>query len=176
MSRKTESAPFTIRMIVDDDREWLHDAFVEVWGSAKMVSRGKLYECDTLPGLLAEVDGERAGFLVYHVEQDEIEIVGFGSLRQGLGIGSALIEEMRRAALAIGAKRLWLITTNDNTPALRFYQKRGFILAALHPNALEASRKLKPEIPLRGLDGIPLRDEIELELPLNTNSADKDAK
>lgn len=63
--------------------------------------------------------------------------------------------------------RLWLITTNDNMEALRFYQKRGFILSALYPNALEESRKLKPEIPEVGLEGIPLRDEIELEFKLN---------
>jgi ribosomal protein S18 acetylase RimI-like enzyme len=56
---------------------------------------------------------------------------------------------------------------NDNLHALRFYQKRGFVLVALHRNALEASRKLKPEIPLVGIDGIPIRDEIELELVLD---------
>jgi hypothetical protein len=51
--------------------------------------------------------------------------------------------------------------------ALRFYQQRGFVLAAIHRNALEQSRKLKPEIPLVGNDGIPLRDEIELEMMLD---------
>jgi hypothetical protein len=51
--------------------------------------------------------------------------------------------------------------------ALRFYQKRGFSLAAVHRNAVdEARRKLKPEIPIIGLDGIPIRDEIELEMAL----------
>lgn len=58
---------------------------------------------------------------------------------------------------------MWLITTNDNTVALRFYQKRGFVLAAIHRNALEESRRLKPSIPLVGIDGIPIRDETELE-------------
>ena len=50
--------------------------------------------------------------------------------------------------------------------ALRFYQKRGFRLVALYPGALAESRKLKPEIPITGIDGIPLLDEIELELML----------
>jgi len=58
-------------------------------------------------------------------------------------------------------------TTNDNLTALRFYQQCGFVLAAIHRNALEQSRKLKPEIPLVGNDGIPLRDEIELEMMLD---------
>jgi hypothetical protein len=60
-----------------------------------------------------------------------------------------------------------LITTNDNLNALRFYQKRGLALVAVHRNALEESRRIKPEIPLIGSDGIPLRDEIELEIMLD---------
>lgn len=58
-------------------------------------------------------------------------------------------------------------SSNDNLNALRFYQKYGFTLVALYPNALAQSRKLKPQIPLIGNDGIPLRDEIELELDLH---------
>jgi len=49
--------------------------------------------------------------------------------------------------------------------ALRFYQKRGFVLVKVHRNSLEFARKLKP-VPLIGADGIPLRDEIELEMVL----------
>jgi len=57
-------------------------------------------------------------------------------------------------------------TTNDNLNALRFYQKRGFVLAAVYPEAIERARKIKPTISLIGYEGIPLRDEIELEMPL----------
>ena len=73
---------------------------------------------------------------------------------------------VRAAAVAAGCRRLWLITTNDNLPALRFYQRRGFVLAALHRDAIAASRRLKPQIPLLGLDNIPIRDELELEMAL----------
>ncbi len=59
---------------------------------------------------------------------------------------------------------VWLITTDANLHALRFYQRRGLVLAALHRNAVEAARRIKPEIPLIGNDGIPIRDELELEL------------
>ena len=78
-----------------------------------------------------------------------------------------MIDAVREVATESGCKRLWLITTNDNINALRFYQKRGFVLVAVHRNALELSRKLKPEIPMIGNDGIPLRDEVELEMILN---------
>lgn len=82
------------------------------------------------------------------------------------GIGSALVEVVKRAAVSSGCRRLWLITTNDNMKALKYYQKRGFLLVAVHRNALEQARKLKPQIAVIGIDGIPLRDEIELEMPL----------
>lgn len=49
---------------------------------------------------------------------------------------------------------------------MRFYQKRGFHRTRLYRNAVEQARKLKPEIPLIGMDGIPLKDEIEFEMEL----------
>jgi hypothetical protein len=56
-------------------------------------------------------------------------------------------------------ERLWVITTNDNVDALRFYQRYGFCLAAVHRGAVDRSRaRLKPEIPPVGAYGIPLCD------------------
>jgi ribosomal protein S18 acetylase RimI-like enzyme len=112
------------------------------------------------------VDGEPVGLLTYHVDGLDWEIVTIDSLEPSLGIGSELIFALRQEAKRAGARRLWLITTNDNLNALRFYQKRGFRLVAVHPDALDRSRQLKPNIPLVGQDGIPLRDELELELLL----------
>ena len=80
------------------------------------------------------------------------------------GIGTLLIKAVAEAAKAQGCKRLWLITTNDDTNAIRFYQKKGFVLVALHVNAIEKSRELKPSIPLVGMDGIPILHELEYEM------------
>ena len=61
-------------------------------------------------------------------------------------------------------RRVWLVTTNDNLEALRFYQRRGFRLAQLRCGAVdEARRHLKPAIPASGFFGIPVHDEIVLE-------------
>jgi hypothetical protein len=61
------------------------------------------------------------------------------------------------------------VTTNDNVDALRFYQRRGFRLRAVRPGAVDdARRTLKPEIPAVGEQGIPIRDEIELERAIET--------
>ena len=107
-----------------------------------------------------------SGRLRMQLRDGELEISILASERARRGAGSALIAACVRAATDANATRLWLITTNDNTAALRFYQRRGFILVALRPGAVEEARRtLKPEIGLLGVDDIPIRDEIELELP-----------
>ena len=75
-------------------------------------------------------------------------------------VGNDVAERRQRAL------ELELVTTNDNTSALRFYQRRGWVLAAVHVGGIEASRRIKPSIPARGNDGIPIRDELELECAL----------
>lgn len=158
--------PIQIRPVGPADREWVRQFTAEHWGSDKMISRGKVLYISEQEGYIAEFGGEVVGFISYRVEALECEITSLDSLREGLGFGSRLIEQVIGAARAAGCTRLFLITTNDNLHALRFYQRRGFRLAALYPGALIESRKLKPEIPLIGIDGIPLRDEIELEMDL----------
>ncbi|HJW89835.1 MAG TPA: hypothetical protein VJ436_04255 [Anaerolineales bacterium] len=59
-----------------------------------------------------------------------------------------------------------MITTNDNLSALRFYQKRGFRLVHINRDAIALSRQLKPSITQIGMHGIPITDEIELEILL----------
>jgi ribosomal protein S18 acetylase RimI-like enzyme len=156
----------TIQPLDAKNRDWARRLLADSWGSVFMVSRGVLHNLSDVPGLVACDEGKRVGLLLYRIDGDECEIMSLDSLKEGIGVGTALIRVMRQTAREAGCKRLWLITTNDNTHALRFYQKRGFRLVALYPNALDDSRLLKPEIPLIGLDEIPLRDEIELEITL----------
>jgi GNAT superfamily N-acetyltransferase len=119
------------------------------------------------PAFLAETDdGRFAGLLTYVLDRDRgwCEILTLHAAERRGGAGTALIAEVERLAATEGCERLWLITTNDNVDALRFYQRRGFRLAAVHPGAVNDARaRLKPEIPEVGEYGIPIRDEIELE-------------
>ena len=131
-----------------------------------IISKGKVYYPDQLPGFVAFQAGKRAGLATYNIEDSDCELVSIQSLLEGHGAGSALLDAVREAAKIAGCKRFWLITTNDNLRALGFYQKRGMSLVAVYRNAMEAARKLKPQIPMIGQNGIPLRDEIELETTL----------
>lgn len=157
---------FTIRPVEVADRNWIAHFLDKHWGSTRIVSRGQVYLAHLLPGFVAEADGEKIGLATYHLDEAACELVTINSLRPGQGVGTALLAAVKQAAIEEGCKRLWVITTNDNFNALRFYQKRDFHLVAVYPNALDESRKVKPEIPLFGQDGVPLRDELELEMQL----------
>ncbi len=152
--------------VSEEHRAQVRQLLCERWGSARIVSRGRLHQADQLPGFIAVEERALLGLATYHVDDDACELVSLDALRQRRCIGRALVERVCDMATQAGCWRLWLITTNDNLGALAFYQKLGFELVQLHRGALEASRRLKPEIPLLGEEGIPLRDELELELSL----------
>jgi GNAT superfamily N-acetyltransferase len=121
------------------------------------------------PVLLAEDDqnGQLLGVLTYVVDPGQCEVLTLHAGQQWRGVGTALLQLVEQVATEQGCRRLWLITTNDNVDALRFYQRRGFRLAALHRGAVDDCRaRLKPEIPTVGDYGIPLRDELELDKQL----------
>jgi len=143
-------------------------AFVkEHWRADFIVTRGRKIFPKTLPALIARESKECVGLLSYEVIGKDCEIIAFEALKKHQGIGSALLDEMTGEAKKLGCRRLWLITTNDNLEALRFYQRRGFRLRAVHPDAISLSRKLKPTIPVAGNFGIPICDELELEMTLS---------
>lgn len=149
---------------IDDlNREQVNRFIQQHWYTTIMIIRGKEIDMTQTEGFFFR-DGETiVGLITYMLYDDTLEIVSLDSLREGQGIGSRLVELVVQEAQARGLKKVLLITTNDNINAIRFYQKRGFDMARLFRNAMDASRKLKPEIPRIGENDIPLRHEIEFE-------------
>ena len=164
--QETTTRP-SVRPFQPADAGWANEWLTWAFGSSRVVSRGRLHDALALPGFVAELDGVPASLATYRIDGDQCELVTLLSETEGRGAGSAVIEAVAAEARARGCRRLWLITTNDNAHALRFYQRRGFRLAGLHSGAVDESRRIKPEIPELGNDGIPIRDEIELELQLS---------
>ena len=157
---------FQVRAIEAFDRQTVERALHKAWGAVRVVSRGKLWNPLDLPGFVAERGGDIVGLVTYRHEADATEVVTLDSFAEGEGVGSALLQAVAEAAREQGKTSLWLITTNDNIPAIRFYQRRGWDMVALHHGALARSRRLKPEIPTHGLDGVPIDHEIEFRLAL----------
>ncbi len=158
---------YLVRAIQSSDRNWVESFVKSHWGSEIVVAKGRVVRPAELDGFAAFRGKEPVGLLTYRIDGLDCEIVTIDSTAEGTGIGTALIDAVKKRAKARGCKRLWLITTNDNLKALGFYQKRGFHLIALYPDALEASRRLKPQISMRAANGIPIRDELELELEIS---------
>jgi GNAT superfamily N-acetyltransferase len=158
-----EGLSLDIVKLTEEHRQWANNVLVEAWGSTDIVTRGVIHDSSMLPGYVALLERSVAGLVILRFSDGECELISLNSLHLGVGVGSALLERAITSANRIGCRRLWMVTTNDNTAALRFYQKRGFRLAALFRDSLKVTRMLKPTLSLIGIDDIPLCDEIELE-------------
>ena len=157
-----------VRPLTERDRAWAAQVEADSWSQPVVARLGELVDPTELPGFVALLDGRRAGLASYAVRDEECELVTIRSLQEGRGVGRALLDAVRDAAREAGCTRLWLITTNDNLRAIGIYQRWGMEIAAFHRHAVtEARRHLKPSIPERGTDGIPIAHEFELELRLD---------
>lgn len=148
-----------VRALVDAERPWAAALVREHFGSPTVVPRGALHDTRSLPGLIALDAGERCGLLHYRLDGGELEIVVVIACHPRRGIGRRLLEAAQEVAQARGCRRLWLVTTNDNRPALAFYRAIGWRQCAVHRGAVRKARHLKPQIPLTGHAGIPIEDE-----------------
>ncbi|MCG8597182.1 MAG: GNAT family N-acetyltransferase [Kiloniellales bacterium] len=151
----------------DSDRSWIEALSISTWGSTEIVvlrdGTASVLDMVQTPALLAWNGEARVGWLAYEARGDGWEVVSLVAAEPFKGIGSALLGALASRCRNQGSDRIRLVTTNDNLTALRFYQRRGFRLAALHKDALDAARRLKPSIPRIGRDSIPMRDMLELE-------------
>ena len=156
-------AELSVRDAVHDDDVggWLRRS----WGATRVVAHGRVFEADELPAyVVTDGAGRPLGLVTYELGPDHLELVTIDSDAPGRGVGRLLLAEAVRRAATAGVARVVLTTTNDNLRALRFYQRSGFRLVALRPCAVAEARRLKPGIPEIGRDGIPIRDELDLEL------------
>ena len=157
----------TIRELHSDERPWLWATMRAQWFDDIVVGRGVVRRPAEQAAVVAEIDGERVGVATWTLERSDAELVTLNALREGIGVGRGLVAAVAASARVAGARRLLVMTTNDNTRALRLYQRFGFRLLEARPGAVdEARRTVKPTIPEVGIDGIPIRDEIDLVLDL----------
>ncbi len=149
--------------LTEDDRDWGRNLWLNEWNGEKMVSKGTTYRFQDLDSVVARADGVRVGAATYNLDTDGCELMSINATVEGVSVGSALISSIEQTVQKAGIGRIWLITSNDNLDALRFYQRRGYRITAIYPNAIDEARKLKPTIPQVGYYKIPIHDELELE-------------
>jgi ribosomal protein S18 acetylase RimI-like enzyme len=165
-----------VRPVECGDRPWILQRLKDAFGDATVARKGTSIDASVLPSFVATEDGRPVGLLTYEAVHGECEVVAIISVEEGRGIGRALMDAARDYAMSAGNRRLWLVTTNDNTRAIRFYQRWGMDLCAFYRHGARRSREVKPSLPERGADGVPLDHELEFELPLGgTGRVDRDS-
>lgn len=142
-----------------DQQAWLREAYDADWSSPRLVIDGVEHLLVGQPTLVAEEGGELCGYLVHERGPHGTQLLALAAHPRGQGVGRALV----RALVEQARGPIVVVTTNDNTDALAFYQRCGFRIRSVRIGAVDRSRALKPEIPLRGEHGIEIHDEIVLE-------------
>jgi GNAT superfamily N-acetyltransferase len=160
------TCPFEILPLLEELRPWAYESLTAHWGSTRIMSRWRYHETRDLPAFVALQLESPVGLATYCLEGETCELVTLNAFLPGMGVGGGLLEAVRVAAREAGCRKLWLTTSNDNLLALQFYQKRGMAIVAVHRFAIDEARKQNPAIPLLGHNGIPCRDELELEMRL----------
>ena len=155
----------TVRPIEPRDLPEVRAELQTHWHSHQIWSLGRCHQADALPGFVAEAAGAFAGLVTLNMDPGawQCEVITLSSRGKAPGTGAALLAAAERHARALGCRRIYLTTTNDNTAAMRFYQRQGWRLATLHAGIVDRVRQLVPDLPLTGFDGIQIRDEVELE-------------
>ena len=155
--------------IEDRDRDWMEITLKSCGGSTAIARRAELLDVFKLSGFVARLDDAASGRLTYLVNDEQLELVTINSLRRRAGVGRALVEAAKELAFSSGCKTIVAITTNDNVNALTFYQKVGFRIREVFRDSVREVRQLKPSRPDTGQHGIPIRDELQLQLSLTSD-------
>jgi GNAT superfamily N-acetyltransferase len=155
---------FEIRPMTD--RRSLDELLRLRWSDGTVSVRGKLVGVTDVEALGAYVEGRLQGVATWIVEEGNLYLATLNNVTDRRGVSSALLDAMIALGREKRFKVLRALISNDNTRALRFYQRRGFRIVAVHIGIVDMMRRLKPAIPEKGFDGIPMRDEIELEMVL----------
>jgi ribosomal protein S18 acetylase RimI-like enzyme len=144
------------------DRAATLDLFMRDFGHTRIVAFGERIVLDEADVLVAEVKGELAGALAYRMLPDAVQLLALATdpMWQRSGVGAHLIEAGERLAAAERRPRVVLSTTNDNLPALYFYQRQGYRIQDVVPGG--HVKHAGTASPAAGFAGIPIRDEIRL--------------
>ena len=148
------------------DREEVAAFIEQHWRSRVIMSHGRKFYPHEEEGFIERRDGKLVGLLTYHVDGDILEILTLNATLEGAGIGTSLMLPTIERARERDCRRVMLTTTNDRLRAIGFYQRLGFRMVAINIGVVDEARKIKPQIPEAGERGIPIRDEVVMELAI----------
>lgn len=153
-------ANIVLRRAYDEEFEEVLEICRYFWDETEFHCFGQVFDVKQCVNILALAEGEIAGLLSYK-KLDDTQIVVVLNVYpeyQGQGIGRLLLKEAMQQARKQECSSVRVATSNDDLPALCFYQKMGFVLEELKPGLIAEHHGDE----LRGFAGIPIRDEIRL--------------
>jgi len=149
------------KTISEEEKETIKKMVERFWGEPQQLTFGRRFIVAELPAYLAKSGGDVIGFVSFAEVDDAIIIVALGILPQyqNAGVGKSLIEKVEAETKRLGKKKLIVSTSNDDLPALACYQSLGFQIYKVKPNVIAE----KHGMVLKGIGGLPLRDELRLQ-------------
>jgi ribosomal protein S18 acetylase RimI-like enzyme len=157
---------YTVRKITsEEERSIIRKLVKNFWGEEEQLTFDREFAVAELPGYVAKVDNSIIGFVSIAETGDAVTVVALGILPQYQcsGVGSRLIAKVEVEAKRLRKRRVLVSTSNDDLPALAFYQSRGFQIYEVKPDVVAQ----KHGAILRGIGGLPMRDELRLQKALN---------
>ena len=142
-----EEEKFIIHEITKANRELVNRIMLNEWNALFMVIRGKKIDLKEVDGLIA-YDGEAVvGIITYIIYSNIIEIISLNSFKEKNGVGTFLIQRLKEKSIRENICKIKVITTNDNINAIKFYQKRDFVISNIYVDSMKKAREIKPNIP-----------------------------
>lgn len=152
--------------IRDSDRQEVAEFVERHWRSKIVMSGGQAFYPHKEEGFIERADGKIVGLLTFRIDDGGMELLTLNATLEGHGIGSSLLLNAIDTARKRGCDRVWLTTTNDRLRAVGFYQRLGFRMIQINLGVVDEARKIKPQIPEVGERGVPIHDEVVMELRL----------
>lgn len=161
-----EPVEFAISDALPADRRAIEKLCDRVWGETDLDVFGRTFDVMACANVVAHIDGRLAGMIALAIDGGEQAIVMLSVYPQfqGGGIGAALLRAAQDRARTAKLPAVKVATTNDDIPALYFYQRHGFVIYEIGCGVVVDHHGAV----LPGFAGIPIRDEVRLRLPVCT--------
>lgn len=108
-----------LKALRNNDEAFLENISKKIWNFGKLI--------------VLRMENEILGFSAFYCNDKEslnayISLIAVDSKYRKLGLGKAILEEIYSVAIQNGMQNVRLEVDNDNTVALSFYKKNGFVM------------------------------------------------
>jgi ribosomal protein S18 acetylase RimI-like enzyme len=163
--------PLAIRQATPADRPRLEELALYFWDETVVDCFDRRFDVMACPAFLACDAGEIMGVASFAIEEawNAAVLVMLHVLpdHQGRGGGRSLVDAVCNDARERGLARVLVATTNDDLPALSLYQRCGFHITEIVIGRVAQDHAREGRLAgcdLTGFAGIPVRDEVRLEI------------